>query len=574
MIIILTISNLTSTDISAGPRPGPTKASPSKKQSSPQPSSSAQAVSQNVRRSARTRNSKPNYAESSGGSSLGLSSRDASPAKSDAAWNESPGKSEGSSSPYRPTKNDRSHKKKVAAVSPISNPTHRQKSLSNKISEYGQSFERAESNTTVSMEAVTSQSDARPSGSTSTQPRALAGHKDDSSTPVEAFPGSMRNRFTGGYSGLNPTASTASGNDRMQDSSLQANQPEGLTLGIQTAPESYGNDRMQDSSLQANQPEGLTLGIQTAPESYGNATTNPMFYHGRNLSTPNSMAYPPLFRKPSQGEKLSPGSLQSTTQRYQRNFTEPANIFHRNYQQAMASHAALPSAFVGGNRFIGRSGPNNIIGTSGGDNSSMPLLTSSFNPNPNTQHDYTRMHRSFSSAADLTPESFPSAELDLHRFEPMKRTTPSAFPSMASFKRPRLDISGNYGAPALVPDRSRLCLGSPIDMPSTSAAGFYQGNQAFDDYPSQLSASASDLAAPSLAPNLQHPSSSYQTMHDPARNHACLTIPETTSQQVHELSRRDSHYEHFQDAGQNAQFDTKDPVSEPDWGFVDEENMV
>lgn len=532
--------------MSAGPRPGPTKASPSKKQSSPQPSCSAQAVSQNVRRSARTRNSKPKYAESSGGSSLGLSSRDASPAKSDAAWNESPGKSEGSSSPYRPTKNDRSHKKKVAALSPISNPTHRQKSLSNKILEYGQSFERAESNTTVSIEAATSQSDARPSDSISTQPRALAGFKDDSSTSVGAFPGYMRNRSTGGYSGLNPTASIAS-----------------------------GNDRMQESSLQANQPESLTLGTQTAPESYGNATTNPMFaYHGRNLSTPNSMAYPPLVRKPSQGEKLSPASLQPTTQRYQRNFTEPANIFHRNYQQAMASHAALPSAFVGGNKFIGRSGSNNIIGTSGGDNSSMPLLTSSFNPNPNNQPDYTRMHRSFSSAADLTPESFSGADLHLHSFEPMKRTMPSAFPSMASFKRPRLDNSGNYGAPTLVPDRSRFCLGSPIDMPSTSAAGFYQGNEASDDYPSQLSASASDLAAPSLAPNLQYPSSSYQTMHDPARNHAYLTIPETAPQQVHELPRRDSHYDHFQDAGQNAQFETKDPVSEPDWGFVDEEHMV
>lgn len=476
---------------------------------------------------------------------MGLSSRDTSPAKSDAAWHESPGRSEGSSSPYKPTKGDRSHKKKVAALSPISDPTYGQRSLSNKILEYGKSFEKAENNTSVSIETAPSRSNVQPSEQDSIQSGTLADPINKSFAPAGEFPRPVRTRLTGAYSGPNPIAPVAS-----------------------------VNDRMQESLLQAIQPEILPLGRRMAPGGYGYTTSNAMFaHHGRNPSMSKDTTYPSSVQMSPPGQTLQPAPLQPTRQLYQRNFTEPANIFHRNYLQAMASHAALPAGFVGDNGFTGRNASRNIIDTSSGDNS-MPTLTSSFNPNTNTQPDYTRMHRSFSSAADLTTQSLPGAERDIPSFEPTKRMVPSESPSMAPFKRPRLDDAATCGAPAPVPDRPRNELGSPIDLPTTNALGFCRGNETFYEYQNQPSASASDLAPPYHAQTLQHPSSSYPVVQGQGGDRDYLTIPENKAQQLHELPRRDSQYDHFQDAGQNRQCETKDPVLEPDWGFLDEENTL
>ena len=204
------------------------------------------------------------------------------------------------------------------------------------------------------------------------------------------------------------------------------------------------------------------------------------------------------FAPPAQMVSAMPHSV-SPTVGYSPNDGSPAspmNIFHRNLNQVRAAGAPLPSQ---GRSFSSGSMPL----------PNQPLVSSPLSPSSHgiqqatpMRIDYDNMRRSFSSAANLTPQHSLLSTHPRSGPEPLKRSLPPASPTMGR-KRQRLSFPGEENAPMLTPSQSKHQLYAPAGLPADDNIDFAAHIAAIEMFEKQNMA---DLTALSTAPSNIDPS--------------------------------------------------------------------
>jgi hypothetical protein len=203
------------------------------------------------------------------------------------------------------------------------------------------------------------------------------------------------------------------------------------------------------------------------------------------------------FAPPAQMVSAMPHSV-SPTVGYSPNDGSPAspmNIFHRNLNQVRAAGAPLPSQ---GRSFSSGSMPL----------PNQPLVSSPLSPSSHgiqqatpMRIDYDNMRRSFSSAANLTPQHSLLSTHPRSGPEPLKRSLPPASPTMGR-KRQRLSFPGEENAPMLTPSQSKHQLYAPAGLPADAEIDFAAEIAAIEMFEKQNMA---ELAALSASPSNINP---------------------------------------------------------------------
>lgn len=115
--------------------------------------------------------------------------------------------------------------------------------------------------------------------------------------------------------------------------------------------------------------------------------------------------------------------------------------------------------------------------------------------------DYDNMRRSFSSAANLTPQHSLLSTHPRSGPEPLKRSLPPASPTMGR-KRQRLSFPGEENAPMLTPSQSKHQLYAPAGLPADAEIDFAAEIAAIEMFEKQNMA---ELAALSASPSNINP---------------------------------------------------------------------
>ena len=408
-----------------------------------------------VRRSTRTRNQKPKYAE---GSDNSLGSDPASQDNSNPAWQDSPGKSDAwvetptrsevpSWSPEKPTRARNNRTAQRLTGSPNSSPT--QPLLSSRIFDY----QRRTGNT------------AREGIIEDTEYHQIAQMPNDLGSNN---PHGQDNLVFGGIS-----SNTAYHPGTLQSSHT----PQQRTAAMQRS-----SHLLQECGQSLHQHQVASGMIDTAA---ADLTQSPLTHHH---ATSSGMAFAPQAQMVR--AMPHPASPQLDGLPNGGSPASPMNFFHHNLNQARAVGAGLPSQ--------GRSFSTGSI-----QHSAQPVIDSPLSPSNHELHqatlirrDYENMRRSFSSTANLTPQDTLFSPYPTSGPEPLKRSLPPASPTV-SRKRQRLSLPGEDEAPTLTPSQSKHQLYAPAGLPANDQIDFEAHIAAIEAFERQ---NIAGVAALSTAP--------------------------------------------------------------------------
>ena len=537
-----------------------------------------------VRRSARTRNTKPKYTDSPGDLDLDLSPKD----KSDPAWNASADKSDDSWSPEMQTKGGRGQNRRATldSTSSASSPVRGKSSLSNTILDY----QRSTGNLGIpKMTAATSSlNDPFQTGTQSALDYTLQVDSPQLPHTIAGLPYPNQQSFTSNasstYGQLGQTTSTG-GPTRGQ---LPTMSQDAYQRATPTQRSTYLAQQLGRSLYQQQLASGIvgasTARVSTSPQSPQEATSSGLPYpsHFAHTQAPSGS---PLQSAPDHFGGMSYGGLPMA----------PANIFQQNYQNSMGQ---VP---------IGRSFSTGSASAAGAyspavRNSPMPTLNSNFQPNSPAQHNYESMRRSFSSTANLAPHGTVAGDHAVPVSSPSKRSVPPSGLTAAR-KRVRLSLPGQSlpgedEAPVLRPSASSFQLHAPAGLPADENIDFAASIKAIEDFERGHAAVLSTTLATSdpqhpgvhddstQAPmntrestketadsNPQLPASQYSTQsYETAQTLGdAILVPADTFGQSSQPSQQSDFNEQSQTNDANhhpADDDVKDAVSEPDWSLI------
>ena len=422
-----------------------------------------------VRRSTRTRNTKPKYAE---GSDNSLGSDAASPFKPDSASNDSPGTSDptwvdtptksagSSSSPARPTRARNSRTMQRFTGSPNGSPS--QTLLSARISDYQKRNGNVVSGGTTHATSAATQFDNLFQPSTRT-----------SQMEVQA-----------------PLANShqVTPHDTAYNQSVQmSNEPGSINLQVQNDPMSgrtFSNTDYAQGMLQSTHtPQQRTAAMQRGSyliQELGHSLREHQIASGmistgaadvtqspqdQQYATSSSMMFAPQAQMVSAVPQI--GSPEAGLPN-NGSSGSPISFFHHNLNQARTAGATLPSQ---GRSFSTGSVPlSNLANQPVAGSPLSPFHHGPHQPTP-IRVDYENMRRSFSSTADLTPQDSLLSPHPTSGPEPLKRSLPPASPTLGR-KRKRLSFPGENDAPTLTPSQSKHQLYAPVGLPANNDIDF------------------------------------------------------------------------------------------------------
>jgi hypothetical protein len=562
-----------------------------------------------VRRSARTRNTKPKYTDSPGGDpDLELSPRVNATEKSDEAWNASVDRSDDSWSPEMQAQGGKGgHNRRVTPTSSAGNPTRGKASLSNKILDYQRS-------------TVSSGMPGQDQGATSSMENPFQSGPQSTSPQLPQTNGGLpyQQPFTfnplGTYGQPGHTSHVggpASGPTMTRDAFNRASPSQRSTYLAQQLGRTLYTQQLASGIV------GASPSPQTPQEN-----ASPRMPYAAQTSAPSVS---PLQASPSHFGSLPYGGLP---------MPPPANLFQQNYQQSMAQ-APMGRSFSTG------SVPTSNMFSSSGRDGPMPTLNSNFQPHapalydeyenmrrnsistanlpplstitgeqthaPAHWDDYESMRRSFGSATNLPPLSTITGDYSVPDCSPAKRSVPPSSPT-AVRKRVRLSIPGQSlpgedEAPVLRPSASSFQLHAPVGLPADDTVDFAASIEAIEKFERENAAAQPattsdpqhphDEATPahtnthettkettdanSHLPESQFSTQSYEPIHNLGD---AIMIPSNMADKSSELSEPSDFNQqgqnganHLYDANDlydtnNLYDDAKDAVSEPDWDLL------
>ncbi|GAB7335214.1 hypothetical protein MBLNU13_g07634t1 [Cladosporium sp. NU13] len=546
-----------------------------------------------VRRSTRTRNTKTNYAE---GSDNSLGSDAASPFKPDSAWNDSPSRSDpawvdtptksvgSSSSPIRPTRARSNRTTQRFTGSPNDSPS--QALLSSRISEYqkcngnvvpggtthataaatqfGNLFQPSTRTSQMEVQLLSADSHQVPSADTAYSQNVQTSHEPDSIN----------------LHGQNDLMSgrTFSNMNYAQGMLQSTHTPQQRTAAMQRG--SYLIQELGHSLHEYQTASGM---ISTGA---ANVTQSPQ---DQQYATSSSMMFAPQAQMMSAVPQL--GSPE-TDLPINGSSGSPMNFFHHNLNQARAAGPTLPSQ---GRSFSTGSVPLSNL-------QRQPVVGNPLSPSHHVLHqhtpiraDYGNMRRSFSSAANLTPQQLLLSPHPTSGPEPLKRSLPPASPTLGR-KRNRLSFPGESDAPTLTPSQSKHQLYAPAGLPASNNIDFAAEIAAIEMFEKQNMAELAALrtATSNIDPRL-HPADDSP--------HSAVALPNTDLQadqsipvdpQLHEDSSASTYVQPTEAnlVDPSAQIteqsgthpphapttpargflnDSSSPLSEPDWSLVNDD---
>jgi hypothetical protein len=500
-----------------------------------------------VRRSARTRNTKPKYTDSPGGDpDLELSPRVNATEKSDEAWNASADRSDDSWSPEMQANGGKGGRNRRATpTSSAGNPTRGKASLSNKILDYQRS--------TVSsgmpgqdQGATSSMENTFQSGPQSTSPQMPQFNSSQLPHTSDGLAYPTQQSFTfnplstyGQPGHTSQVGGPASGPTMTRDAFNRASPSQRITYLAQQLGRTLYKQQLASGIVSASPSP------QTPQEN-----ASPRMPHAAQTRAPSAS---PLQSSPSHFGSLPYGGLP---------MPPPANLFQQNYQQSMAQ------APMGRSFSTGSVPTSNMFSPSGRDGP-MPTLNSNFQPHapalydeyenmrrnssstanlpplsmitgeqthaPAHWDDYESMRRSFGSATNLPPLSTITGDYTVPDCSPAKRSIPPSSPT-AVRKRVRLSIPGQSlpgedEAPVLRPSASNFQLHAPAGLPADDTVDFAASIEAIEQFERKNAA-----AQPATTSDPQHP-------HDeaaPAHNKIHETTNDTADANTHLLESQHS----------------------------------
>lgn len=469
----------------------------------------SRAAPTNVRRSKRTRNNKPKYAEGSDNSS-GFG--EASPSKTDTPWNDSPDKSDAawmdetpskpeiSSSPSRPVRGTGGRNKRFAQQStgsPNSSRTQSQVLLGSKILDYQKGIEKSPSSGSMQIGAappvfgdlLKTQTGASQAALQEPRSAFLPGpHTNNILNRSEQMPhvSSPTDMYT--QQRHDPSGGPSTG-QQPQGMSRTAYTPQQRTASMQRSAQLLQQlDRDLYQQQSASGVVGTGANVSNSQSSQQHAVSPPM--------------YAPQPMRPQASRAISYAlPPQPSSQRQVDLPASPVNFFHQNLQQAMVAKDAQVTPVLGHRSFSTGSVPASMLPSPQLPGIQTSLLNSSLQPAATTHADYENMRRSFSSTTNLTPQSSFNVQHDTPNAEPLKRSLPPMSPTV-SRKRTRLSLPGEDEAPILTPSSSSYQLYAPTGLPADDQADYSADIAAIEEFEKQ---SKAGLAAFDTAPTQADP---------------------------------------------------------------------
>jgi hypothetical protein len=566
-----------------------------------------------VRRSARTRNTKPKYTDSPGGDpDLELSPRVNATEKSDGAWNASADRSDDSWSPEMQAKGGKGgQNRRATPTSSVGNPTRGNASLSNKILDYQRS--------TGSMGMP-----GQNQGATSSMGNPFQSGPQSTSPQLPQTNGGLPLPYQQPFT-FNPLSTYGQLG--------HASQVGGPASGPTMTRDAFNRATPTQKSTYLAQQLGRTLYKQQLASGIVSASPSPQI--PQENASPR-MPYAAQTRAPSASPSQSSPSHFGSLNYGGLPMPPPANLFQQNYQQSMAQPPM-------GRSFSTGSVPTSNMFSPSGRDGPMPTLNSNFQPHapgnydeyenmcrsvssttnlpplstitgeqthtPAQWDDYESMRRSFGSATNFPPLSTITGDYVVPDCSPAKRSVPLSSPT-AVRKRVRLSIPGQSlpgedEAPVLRPSASSFQLHAPAGLPADDTVDFAASIEAIEKFerenataqPTTLTTSdphhPHDEATPAHTnthettndtadANSQLPESQHSTRSsDPTHNLGdAIMIPSNMADKSSELSEPSD----FNQQGQNNAYnlhhanslydtnnlydDAKDAVSEPDWDLL------
>jgi len=296
--------------------------------------------------------------------------------------------------------------------------------------------------------------------------------------------------------------------------------------------------QLYQQQLAAGIVRAPTTGVSSFPQGL-QETASPSMPHASHFMHNHAMRMSPSQSSSNQLGGMNYGGLPMA----------PPNIFHQNYQNSMASS---------GRSFSMSAMPTSSMSNQPGLGSPMPTLNSNFHPNGTSPYDYESMRRSFSSTANLTPQTSTMTGDQVTDPSPTKRSMPPSSPT-AMRKRVRLSIPGQSlpgedEAPVLKPSSSSYQLHAPAGLPADDTIDFAASIEAIEAYERD---NATELAALSTTRPTSDPQHAaphdeatqpFPDFQEPARETTDTSNPQLpvsqTSTQAHETAPNN----HFGDA--------------------------
>ena len=447
-----------------------------------------------VRRSARTRNTKPKYTDSPGDAESGSPSfKD----RSDPAWNASVDKSDDSWSPEMQVKGGRGQGRRAtlnSTTSSASSPTRGKVSLSNKIADYQRSV--GHTGTPAQKLGATSLS-GNPS-----QPGPQASLHRTPQVDSPQLPNTIDGLHHSNQQSLNANPSSTYG--QHGQTAYPSNPMRGQPHAAIMTQEAFQRAAATQRSTYLAQQLGRNLyhhqlasgivgaparGAMSSPQSPQEAAS-PSMPHGSHFTQTHALSGSPLQSASNQFGHfggMNYGGLPMA----------PPNIFHQNYQNSMGSN---------GRSFSMHSMPTSGVSSPLGRNSPMQTLNSNFQPNLPGQHDYESMRRSFSSTPNLTPQATMTGDHAVADSSPTKRSMPPSSPT-AVRKRVRLSlpVSGEDEAPVLQPSTSSFQLHAPAGLLADDTVDFAASIEAIEAFEREHAANLAAQPTTQATFDPQHP---------------------------------------------------------------------
>ena len=488
-----------------------------------------------IRRSARTRNTKPKYTDSPGDPELDLSPTLNATERSDSAWNAAADKSDDSWSPeMQAAKGGRGKNRRTtldSTRSSASSPTRSKVLLSNKILDYQRS--------TGSL-GMSGQKGGAPSSLDNPFQSGPQSALHQTQVDSPQLPHTSGGLPYPGQQSFNPNFSSTyqPGHATYTSGPMRGQSP------VMTQDAYQGASAMQRSTYLAQQlgrqlyQQQLASGIVSgaaetsqSPQSPQEAVSPrmPYTYHAAQTRAPSAS---PLQSAPGHFGSLNYGGLPMA----------PPNIFQQNYQQSMGQMPMSRSFSTGSLPAPGGFSPG----------SPMPTLNSNFQPHaPAAWSDYESMRRSFDSATNLPPLSTITGDQPVLDYLPAKRSMPPPSPTGVR-KRLRLSVPGQSlpgedEAPVLRPSASSFQLHAPAGLPADDTVDFAASIAAIEQFERE-----NTTAQPTTLPtsDSQHPTSHDEATQAPTNTYETTNTHETTNEMA-TLNPQIPQYSQSYDTAQN-----------------------
>lgn len=250
------------------------------------------------------------------------------------------------------------------------------------------------------------------------------------------------------------------------------------------------------------------------------------------------------------------------------------NFFHHNLQQAMAAKDAQVTPALGQRSFSTGSVPASMLPSPQLQDIQTTPLNSSFQLATTTHADYENMRRSFSSTANLTPQSSFNVQHVTPNAEPLKRSLPPVDP-IVSRKRARLSLPGEDEAPILTPSSSSYQLYAPTGLPADDQVDYAANIAAIEEFEKQHKAG---LATFDTAPTHADPRIYQDVPIDPQLNdnanygfndYSAIQNPTQVEGQIDEPTSAAG--ESSATEGFSSLVAEVSDLSEPDWSLLNED---